>query len=206
MAVILVVEDDELALRTLLRLLPRDWEIRTASDESTAHERLAHGTDWAGFLLDVSLKHEKYAGVELLRKVRSSWPLVPAALVTATLEPGVINTAANLGATMIAKPASLDALHCFIARVNEAMRASKRASRVALAATTRYDLLPGEANIVWWVAAGNRVATLGAHTGIPDDTLARMTDALLRKVEAPTVEGLVMRVMCEEAANASATT
>jgi CheY-like chemotaxis protein len=202
MPALLAVDDDAAILRGIKRLLP-EWTVWTATSAEEARLRLSSVADWAGFLLDVNLGDMHYGGLDLLRSVRTVLPLVPAALVTGTIEHRVINAAATLGATVVAKPAGRAELGPFLRRAEEATRVSAHASELAAAAQDHYRLDPGEASVVWWVAAGNEVGTYGAHAGMSTVVVADLARGILKKSGLSDIKTVVAQVACHRAADAA---
>lgn len=194
---LLLLDDNEGALRMLERLLGREWITRTASTASSAIALLSQSNRWAGFLLDVTLGADRFGGLDVLREARRSWPLVPAALVTGTLEREVINEAARLGATVVAKPAGGPELADFLRRATAAAAANERGDSIANAAARRYGLTPAEVALLRWVASGNEARTYALHAHLTADTAAALHAEVLRKTDAPSLTVVTTRLVCE---------
>jgi CheY-like chemotaxis protein len=201
-----IVEDNASALRTLRRLVDTTWTVHCASNLDDALRLLGTARDWSGFLLDIGLGDEPYGGIRVLRAVRRWWPLVPAALVTGTLEPPVINEAAALGATMLAKPPGPQDLKLFLRDAHACSVVGERAVRVADDASSRYGLTPAERQLVWWLACGNSAATYratlgtsGGSTQIGSMAVEDFVARILAKACVATTEALLIQLRCQTA-------
>jgi len=192
---VFILEDNEVALRTLRRRIDSRWTIESASSKDEALRLLGPSRCWSGFLLDVGLGEDAYGGIGVLQAVRRWWPLVPAALVTGTLEAPVINQAAALGATMIAKPPGPNDLKLFLRHVQECALVAERAERLADDACGQYRLTASERQLVWWMACGNTTATfrpsLRGSPQIGASAIDTAVAGILAKAQAPSAEALL---------------
>lgn len=201
MPTLFILEDNEIALRTLRRRIDSRWAVESASSRSEALRLLGSARSWSGFLLDVGLGEDAYGGIGVLQTVRQWWPLVPAALVTGTLEPLVINQAAALGATMIAKPPGPNDLKLFMRHVQECALVAERAERLADDACNQYRLTASERQLVWWMACGNSAVTFRPSLRGSPQVGARPVDAavasILAKAQVASTEALLIQLECQ---------
>lgn len=108
---ILIVDDDELILRSIDRVLRRQaqesgWELHFVSDGSAALELLSQRT-FSVALVDAQMP--RMSGTVLLRKIQESHPGVIRILMSGHTDPGQLRTALSLAHQFIPKPC--DAQH-----------------------------------------------------------------------------------------------
>jgi DNA-binding NarL/FixJ family response regulator len=190
----LVIEDDEAVARSWWRLL-KDFRVthvcHTAAEARTA---LDSGASFCGFLLDVDLGDG--SGLDVLATARELYPLVPALVVTAHAEPEFINRAFMLNALYLCKPVGPHDLLPFVYRALTAESVTnERVSQLVAEMAQKHALSRRETELlVNAVTGGNRHALL-RDKGISGNTLKTQVRALLRKMDAGSLDELAMRIL-----------
>ncbi len=100
---LLLVEDDPIAARALMRLVREHCEVSLASTATEAREQLASGSPWRAFIFDDGLPDG--SGVELLAQWRPVYPDTPALVLTGCTDARVINAVFDVRADYLVKPA-----------------------------------------------------------------------------------------------------
>jgi two-component system response regulator AtoC len=106
--ILLIVDDDAEYLSTLKRALAADFKILGASNVAEAQQQLNAGVNLA--LIDVRLldSTEDRGGLELLRSIRVSHPLVPIVMMTNYADIDLAIEAMKLGAADFVQKARID--------------------------------------------------------------------------------------------------
>ncbi|MGD2129410.1 MAG: sigma-54 dependent transcriptional regulator [Lysobacterales bacterium] len=111
---ILLVDDEEIVLRSCQRILGREYEIETARDGLTALGMVNAG-DYDLLILDI--KMPKMDGIEVLRRVKEARPDIDVIMVTGLHEIQTAVKAMKLGAfDYLPKPFEPDDLEMVVAR------------------------------------------------------------------------------------------
>jgi DNA-binding NtrC family response regulator len=111
---ILLVDDEEIVLRSCQRILGRDYEIDTASDGLQALGKV-NQNPYDVLILDI--KMPKMDGIEVLRRVKEARPDIDVIMVTGLNEIGTAVKAMKLGALdYLPKPFEPDELELAVAR------------------------------------------------------------------------------------------
>lgn len=152
---LLYVEDDERSMRTGLRLIGPDVIVRSARSVTEALERLGDKLPCAA-LIDVELPEGQFAGLELLRKLRTMSPTLPVGIMTGRLDPVVINAALVLNADMIGKPAGPEVFTKFVLKIPSLPEAAR----------LRHQRTERDLGIATHHAPSTPVHPLGVHAGI----------------------------------------
>ena len=111
---VLIVDDSKLArmvLASAFRRIQPDWELQEATSAQAALDAIAGGS------VDVALVDFNMPGtdgLELLAKIRETYPRMPAALVSANLQDEILARTRELNAAFVAKPATDDSLGAFL--------------------------------------------------------------------------------------------
>jgi CheY-like chemotaxis protein len=111
---VLVVDDNKLArmmVASALRRLRPEWELVEASGADDALHAIVTGTvDMA--LIDFNMPRTN--GLELIAKIRESYPAIPIAMVTANLQEQIIARARELNVAFVPKPLVHETLDAFL--------------------------------------------------------------------------------------------
>lgn len=193
---LLLVEDDPMALRTLQRLVG-DRATVHAGSALEARAILDGRSDITGCLVDVALPEGPRAGLEVLGWIRDKYAFVPCALVTGSSEPEVLDAAVLLGATIVRKPAVGARLEALLARMDR--YAPDETNRALLrAATNQYRFTPRESEIVAWFVSGLDQSSFLAQKGISRSTFKEHRKHILAKTDDESLERLASRLLHEE--------
>jgi DNA-binding NarL/FixJ family response regulator len=188
---ILVVEDEPLAFRNLERIVARYRPVRHARRYSEAISQLHARKDWCGFMFDVMLEGQD-RGLELLELVSEEYPGVPAMILTAIVDPAIVNRGAQHGATVVSKPLGEQELLPFLQRVISREHGFARDFAERLDGVSRlWKMSPREHEILaWFVAGGSREGYL-SFTGMAETTLKTHVKHMCAKTQKGNLSDLV---------------
>jgi len=198
---LLLVEDDAMTARTLVRLIGDGSEVVATESATTALELVRSRTDLAGALVDAGLPEGPLAGLEVARAIRETHPECPTAIVTGGLVVDLVNRAYLLDVPVIAKPPGRAEIDRFLGRVRTAQPPSERAhaesaaERLVENGAREYQLTERELDIVRWVAGGHEVTAYAANRGIRRSTLRTHVKRILDKTNAPNLSVLAIRLL-----------
>jgi DNA-binding NarL/FixJ family response regulator len=187
----LVLEDDLVVARTLLRLLHRLGEIVPAATVNAGLRLLDGGRAWSALFIDIMLPDG--SGLDVLERARSMGVDRPALVLTARYTPSDINRAFDLGARYLVKPFDSERILSF-ARDATSENTVEDAARVW---GWRYALTKTEASILIAAADGRTHDELLADRGIARGTLKKHVQNLLKKTGDPSLLAAVARMLRE---------
>ena len=190
---LLVVEDDPLALRAILRLVG-DRAAQVATSAAEVRAAVPTSRAWSGLLVDAGLPEGPMAGIDIVREIRGTGPLIPSAIVTGRLERAVVQAGADLNAMVILKPDVHAGVAHFLARVDAVANGPDRAAAIA-DARERYGLTSREAEIVAWFIEGGDSASFLEHARIARTTFKTHRENILRKTAARSLEEVAIRLL-----------
>ena len=111
---VLVVDDSKLArmvMASAFRRIRPEW---TLVETSNADEALATASEGAVDIALIDFNMPGTDGLELVAKIRKSYPGMPVAVVSANVQDEIIGRARQLDAGFIAKPLTDEALEAFL--------------------------------------------------------------------------------------------
>lgn len=188
----LVVEDEDTARRTLVRMVSRYRSVRSARDYDAAIAELRSGRAFSGFFFDVGLGDRPLGGFDLVDVARVEFPTVPIALVTGRIDPVVVNRAAASGAVIVSKPLGEHELVPFLQRVVAREHGFRGDFAACFDAVSRaFALSPREHEMLAWLVAGGTRAGYLERSGLMESTFKTHVKHILAKTNAPTIADLV---------------
>jgi FixJ family two-component response regulator len=188
----LVVEDEEHARRTLVRIVSRYRPVRQAAEYGSAVRELRAHRDWCGLFFDVSLGRRALAGLELLDLATTEFPGVPVAIVTGRIDPVVVNRAAAASATVVSKPLGEGELMPFLQRVVAREHGFTKDFAQNFDAVSRaWKLSPREHEILAWLVAGGTREGYLEFAGMEPNTLKTHVKHMLGKTKMTNLAELV---------------
>lgn len=188
---ILVAEDEPLAFRNLERIVARYRPVRHARTFKEGVAELRGRKDWSGFMFDVMLEGRDL-GLELLDIVSEEHPGVPAMILTAIVDPAIVNRCATHGATVVSKPLGEQELLPFLQRVISREHGFARDFSERIDGVSRHwKMSPREHEILaWFVSGGTREGYL-AFTGMAETTLKTHVKHMCAKTQKPNLSDVV---------------
>jgi DNA-binding NarL/FixJ family response regulator len=176
---ILVVEDDELQRRGLVRYLAK-YSVQSVASAEEALDRLLGTEPLGAAVIDVGLPG--MSGLDLLERVRPSRTTLPVVLLTGYLDREYVNRASRLGAWYLCKPVSAGELEEVLGR---ARRAETKPARVDLSAlVVKHGLSRRESEVLALAVEGLRRDVIRSRLGIRETTVKKTVARLLRKCGA----------------------
>ena len=190
----LIVEDNVLVRRALVRVFGRYGECHVAASCSEAADQMARRPDWAGFVIDIRL--EDGNGLEVLEMARHLFADTPAMVLSGRLDREVINRAAVLNARFVCKPCGPSELAPFLSDVlvrttgDRLLAATERARH-------RWSLSPREASIVESALHGRTREEYLQASGISANTFKTQVRRLLEKAGYENLSRLALDLLNE---------
>lgn len=190
----LIVEDDRRIAKGLSRALGRFCDPRVADTVDAARQMLKTDTDWAGFLMDVELPDGN--GLDVLQRARKKYPVVPALVITAHLEPELVNRAFKLEAGYVCKPFGPQEILPFVFRClgGEAANDRKVISVVDDLAQ-KHGLTPTEREIILESIRGTPRGALASLRDVSESTVKTQIRSLLCKLGADDLSDVTLRIL-----------
>lgn len=187
----LVVDDDAAVRNAIARALRAEIDVLHAAD-GDAGSLAVRGTEEIDmFFFDIAMPGSKN-GIDLLLEAVAHRPLVPRAIVSASLEPAYVNTALMHDAEVLAKPFELASLRHVVSRMQARMVVGRDVSEVVRALSVLWKLTPAEGRVLTLRVAGKREAEACAELGIAPSTYQTRVRAILAKAA---IAGHVFRDM-----------
>ena len=194
---IMVVDDAE-GIRTYLKnlLSLKGYEVLVAEDGQTALAMLNEGATPEVIILDIMMPGMD--GIEMLRRVRESWPQLPVIMLSVVGKAGTIVDAMNLGAAdYLNKPFEEEELEIALGKVLE--KETIKAERDELRERLRgYDepaafLWASEKmqrvhEVIEQVADADVTVLIHGDSGVGKEVVARTTHELSNRSKAPFVK------------------
>ena len=140
--------------------------------------------NWLGLVIDIGLPEGPLAGLHLLRELRARCPVVPAVVVTGTIDRELANEVAALDATYVCKPPPLTGLAPFLARVVGRASAADKAMVLCRTAATRFGLTHRERQVLECVVRGEPVELFCSRVSISARTFRAHSASVLKKTGA----------------------
>jgi DNA-binding response OmpR family regulator len=185
----LVIEDDALSAGALARAIRRRGfgECVIAGTAKEADARLRDGTAFSAIVVDIGLPDG--CGLDLLAAGRDGLhALTPAAVLSGSYEPRLINRAAALDAKYLVKPIEWDKLAIFF---GDAISLDRRVTL----ALRPFHLPNAEADLVRRRALGESTEETAAARGASEETLKKQRANAVRHSGERSFERLVERVL-----------
>jgi DNA-binding NarL/FixJ family response regulator len=165
----------------------------TVAHTAAAARRALDTQAFCGVIVDVDLEGE--SGLDVLAELRARDARTPALVLTGSAEHAVINRAFALAASYACKPIDGRAVLPFVRRAlaTDATR-SRVAARVAALRASHALTRSEEAILLAALAGMDRTAILRAR-GVSPNTHRTQVRALLRKLDARSLDALVARLL-----------
>lgn len=191
----LIVEDDELVARWLMRAFGKFRPSVWAANVAQARERLADpNLKLVALCTDVNLPDG--SGMDVLRTAREAHPRLAALVLTANTVPKVVNRSFLLGASFLSKPTTEESLETFARRALacEAVE-DDRVLRVVEAVAHEWSLSDREVELLGLAVADRPRDELADALGVTENTTKTQVKNLLRKSGARNLDHLVRVVL-----------
>lgn len=194
----LIVEDDEVAARSMARVLGRYGPTRTAGSVAAATALLARPGVWLGILADVGLPDGD--GLEVVAQVRARDSAVPILVLTGAVDPARANRAQELDAEFAFKPLSAANLDRFSRRALARRRTTDRAVASVVARRAEdWGLTPRQVEVLAVAIGpgGGARARVAEAFGVSRNTAKVHLAAILKKAGGGKLSDLVQGILRE---------
>lgn len=191
----LVVEDEPIEARAMVRRLSRYGDVAVATTAAEAETLLAEER-FSGALIDWKLPDGD--GLELVASLRERFPRLTVALLTAHVDRDCINRVHVLGAEYVAKPPTRANIHAFVDRALRPRASAADIEEIAALWARRYALSAAEAELLRLSLSGVPRTHLASRTGLTENTIKSYVKRVLDKCNAPSMAVLVGRILREE--------
>lgn len=197
----LVVEDDDLVARWLVRAFERFRKVTRAASVTEGRALLEDKTrTWVAVVTDIGLPDG--TGLDIVRTARAEHPMISVLVLTASTVPKVVNNSFLLGASFLSKPTTEESLQMFANRALAASRVQdRRVFRVMEAAATEWSLTDREVELLSLALGDRERNELADALGVSENTAKTQVKNLLRKSGARNLDHLAI-VILKRALNA----
>jgi DNA-binding NarL/FixJ family response regulator len=200
----LVVEDEPLVVRGLVRLVRRHGEAVVAGTAREADLVLAEAVRWCGWIIDIGLPDG--SGLDVLARARPRHPQTPALVQTGNLEAALVNRAYDLRADYVVKSQDPERVRRFVRESSAAMPLpgisldfAAGVEQIVQAWTSQDGLSDAEADILRRAALGEDRAAIGKARNCSQQTINKHVVNLLRRTRDRTLHAATERLLREVA-------
>jgi two-component system response regulator DesR len=190
----LIVEPDD---ETAMIVAKQCRRLRRASVVATlaaAEEVLAAGRRLTGLITEQDLADG--SGLDVLKRGRRAYPMLPLLMLTSNTEPRVINAAVALRAEFIAKPAHRRDIRGFLRRAVAFERVpDARIAWVVDDYVRTRGLSPRETDVLAAAVDGTPRRDIADQIGTTENTIKSCVKSLLRKCDHGNLESVVRDIM-----------
>lgn len=195
----LIVEDDDLLVRTLSKAIEPFGEVLIATSFAEARRILEHeDRTWTAMLIDKKLPDG--SGVDLLPLARRRWPLLPMVLMTGYNDDEAVNAAHDLGVAYVTKPWTPERIRRFVSLAASRLTLDEFDLRVIQVvdvwAQTR-GLSPAETDILRRASLGETQEEIAVARAASEETVRKQIAALRLKLGCGSLHEAVLRVLRE---------
>ncbi len=185
----LVLEDDPLVARGLVRFIGAFGDPVQIGTAREADALLADGPEWRGLFIDIGLPDG--SGLDVLARARRVHPVTPAMVLTGGTDAEAINSAYDLRADYVVKPVDRARVERFI--VDTCKPSAVRNEFAAIVAEG--CLSDAEADILWRAAAGQDRDAMARGRGSSIHTVKKQIATMLAKTGSGSFHALVVRCL-----------
>jgi DNA-binding NarL/FixJ family response regulator len=194
----LVVDDEDVVVRSLAKLILPFGDAIPATTTRQADVLLAGHVAWTGLIIDYQLPDG--SGLDLLARARSRHPLVPALMLTGHNDREAANTAYDLDAEYLVKPAESAMITRFLTRASSRPAETDfaaRIDRVVRAIANASGLSGAEADVLRRASLGESREDIAQARGSSPQTINKHVTNLLRRTRDPSLHHAIERVLRE---------
>jgi DNA-binding NarL/FixJ family response regulator len=196
---ILVVEDDPLVSRLIVKLAEPFGEVALVTTASAARHAIADGARaWGAFVIDIGLPDG--LGTDVLRFARRSYPTTPAVCFTGLPGSEVANAAYDLRAAFFRKPLEAHRLLRFLR--DASAHDSSGADPVETTCReweSRHGLTLDQADVFLKTVAGETCQWIADSRGTTTSAIKSLWKTIRIKTGDPTIDAAVKRLLKEAA-------
>jgi DNA-binding NarL/FixJ family response regulator len=195
----LVVEDDDIIRRALVRALSTYGHVEGVGSCSEAHEVL-RDRKFDSLVVDVGLPDG--SGLDLVTRARQLWPSIWVLVLTGNIEHAVVSRAHELGVRFLLKPFAPGHLSIHVEETRARRTAGDRRVSIAVDRWTRgHQLTAAETELLMLGARGVPREEFAIMRGVKPDTIRKQIQALLHKTGDDTFEAAVNSLLREAIAD-----
>lgn len=194
----LIVEDDDLVVRTLRKLIRPFGEVVVATDFAQGKRAIENGQSWTAILVDKKLPGG--SGVDLLPLARKRWPLVPIVLMTGFNDDDSANAAHDHDVAYVAKPWTPARVRRFVSHAASRLSLHEfdlRITRVVDTWAKTRGLSPAETDILRRACLGETQEEIATGRDASEETVRKQIAALRLKLGSRSLHEAVLRVLRE---------
>lgn len=191
---VLIVEDELSAARTLMRLLPGDLTRQAATSAAAATSMLREHANWALLLIDVELGTGG-SGLDVLDFAIAEHPAVARALVTGNESAYVTNYARTRSTDVIRKPFGREALGPTLARVVSSRAAPGELAAYLATLAVRVGFSDREHETLARLVAGEKREDLPRVMRVAASAVDTYVAGVVRKMRARDIHEVVEDVL-----------
>lgn len=191
----LVVEDDDLVARWLVRAFSKFRPVQRAASVAEGRTRLADPTlKLLALCTDINLPDG--LGLDVLRTAKELHPRISALVLTANTQPKIVNNSFLLGASFLTKPTTEESLETFARRALACEGVEDtRVLHVVEAVATEWSLSDREVELLGLAVADRPRDELADALGVTENTTKTQVKNLLRKSNTKNLDHLVRVIL-----------
>lgn len=197
--IFLVVEDDDLVVRSLRKIIRPFGEVVVATDYASAKGFIeGNSRDWTAMLVDMKLPDG--SGLDLLPLARRRWPLLPMVLMTGYNDDAAVNAAHDLGVAYVAKPWTPERVRRFVSQAASRLTRHEfdlRIIRVVDVWSQTRGLSPAETDILRRASLGETQEEIAGARKASEETVRKQIAALRLKLGCNSLHQAVLRILRE---------
>jgi two-component system response regulator DesR len=190
----LIVEPDEQAAGVLAQQCRRLRRAKVVLGQTEAVSYLEQKKRLTGLITEHDLKDGN--GIDVVKRCRDLYPMLPVLMLTASIEPRVINRAHSLRAEFLAKPAHRKELRGFLRRAVAFERVpDQRIAWLVDEVVRTRGLSPRETDILAAAVEGTPRKQIAEQIGTTENTVKSCVKSVLRKCGAANLDEVVREIM-----------
>ncbi len=191
----LVVEDDDLVARWLVRAFSKFRPVHRAGTVADGRARLADpNLKLVALCTDINLPDG--LGLDVLRTARELHPRIATLVLTANTQPKIVNNSFLLGASFLSKPTTAESLETFARRALACEGVEDtRVLRVLEMVAGEWSLSDREVELLGLAVADRPRDQLADALGVTENTTKTQVKNLLRKSGTKNLDHLVRVVL-----------
>jgi DNA-binding NarL/FixJ family response regulator len=197
--IFLIVEDDDLVVRALRKIIKPFGDVVVATDFANG-KRIIEGDDraWTAMLIDKSLPGG--SGIDLLPLARIRWPILPIVLMTGYNDDAAANAAHDLGVAYVTKPWTPERVRRFASQAASRLTRPEfdvRILQVVDAWAQTRGLSLAQTDILRRASLGETPEEIAVARDVAEETLRKQIAGLRTKLGCGSLNEAVLRVLRE---------
>lgn len=197
--IFLIVEDDDLVVRALRKIIRPFGRVVVATDFGSAKGIIEGDRDsWTAMLVDKVLPGG--SGIDLIQLARRRWPILPIVLMTGYNDDAGANAAHDLGVAYVAKPWTPERVRRFVSQAASRLKRHEfdlRIIQVVDAWAETRGLSVAQTDILRRASLGETPEEIAKARDASEETVRKQIAGLRSKLGCASLNEAVLRVLRE---------